>query len=390
MPHAVPSRPPLLALLLSLVIPLSGQGPGNIKRLWEAVIEEESSGIECKAAAISPRDDSVWLVIGRRAVGEMGGPQKLALRGLDSAGKPLPETSLDFLTKEPSFHRPMNDIAGLAATGDGNLLVAWSLGEVVVLNATSRRPLRRKDLGPGRADLMLTRALALSDNGYLLLGRLGTRATAIRLNRELEVVWEKVPYPAEAGMFMGGVPLENDAFCLTGEVGHGRAASISLKVGRFSSNGELARTVSLPGQLLSVAAAPGGGCAVVQGIRGAWGVEFWFRNYDRELKELSNLRLGSDVRAIWPFLLAPVPRTPGDYFIAGTERFQFLLFRVKAGASIAWTRSFQEQSGSAEELIWNHFLLPAKQSIVIPFTAMVVRSNMQNQVVRVISVDSGD
>src|ERR1700690_4059662 len=109
----------LLALLLSLLAPLSGQAQ-SIKRLWETAIEEEASSIECKAAAVSPRDDSVWLVIGRRAAGEMGGPQKLALRGLDSTGKLLPETPLDFLTKEATFQRPTNDIAGLAATGDGN------------------------------------------------------------------------------------------------------------------------------------------------------------------------------------------------------------------------------------------------------------------------------
>ena len=390
MPQAVPTCPLLLALLLSLVVPLSGQRQGGIKRLWEAAIEEEASSIECKASAISPRDDSVWLVIGRRAAGEMGGPQKLALRGLDSTGKPLPETSLDFLTREATFHRPMNDLIGLAAAGDGNLLMVWSLGEIVVVNAKSRGVVRQRELGPGRPDLMLTRALALSDSGYLLIGRLGTRATAIRLNRALEVVWEKSPYPAEAGMFTDGAVLEDGAFCLTGEVGHGRAASISLRAGRFSANGELVKSVSLPGQLLSVAAAPGGGCAIVQGIRGASGVEFWFRNYDREMKELSNVRLGSDIAAIWPFLLAPVPRTAGDYFIAGTERFHFLLSRVKAGATVAWTRSFQEQSGSAEELIWNHFLLPAKQSVIIPFTAMTVRSNMQNQVVKVMSLDPGD
>ncbi len=383
-----------LAHLLALLVPLSGQGQGSMKRLWEAAIEEQASSIECKAAAVSPRDDSVWLVIGRRAAGEMGGPQKLALRGLDSAGKPLSETSLDFLTREATFHRPMNDLIGLAATGDGNLGMVWSLGEVVVLNATSRGLVRRKDLGPGRADLMLTRALALSDNGYLLIGRLGTRATAIRLNRALEVVWEKSPYLAETGMFMDGAVLEDDAFCLAGEVGHGRAASISLKVGRFSANGELVRSVGLPGQLLSAAAAPGGGCAVVQGIRGASGVEFWFRHYDREMRELSNVRLGADVAAIERFLLVPVPRTAGDYFIAGTERFHFLLSRVKpgagAGASIAWTRRFREQSGSNEELIWNHFLLPAKQSVIIPFTAMAVRSDMQNQIVKVMSLDPGD
>ena len=380
----------LLALLLSLLAPLSGQGQGSIKRLWETAIEEEASSIECKAAAVSPRDDSVWLVIGRRAAGEMGGPQKLALRGLDSTGKLLPETPLDFLTGEASFQRPTNDIAGLAATGDGNLLMAWSLGEVVVLNANSRGLVRRKDLGPGRADLRLTRALALADSGYLLIGRLGTGATAIRLNRHLEVVWEKVPDPAEVGMFVDGAVLENDSFCLAGEVGHGRAASISLKLGRFGANGELVKSVSLPGQLLSVAAAPGGGCTIVQGIRGALGVDFWFRTYDREMKELSNVRLGSDVRAIWPFPLAPVPRAAGDYFIAGTERFHFLLSRVKAGASIVWTRTFQEQSGSNEELIWNHFLLSTRHSVIISFTAMAVRSNMQNQIVKVMSVDPGD
>jgi hypothetical protein len=378
----------LLALLLSLLVPLSVQGQGSVKRLWETAIEEEASSIECKAAAVSPQDDSVWLVIGRRPAGEMSGRQKLALRGLDSTGKLLSETSLDFLTREASFQRPTNDIAGLAATADGNLAMAWSMGEVVVLNAKSRGLVRRKDLGPGRPDLWLTRALPLSDNGLLLIGRLDTRAIAIRLNRALEVVWEKSAAPPEVGMYENGVVLENDTFFLTGEVYHGGTASMSMWVGRFNANGELVRSVSLPGQLLSVAAAPGGGCALVQGIRGS--ADLWFRNYDREMKELWNVRLGSGVAAIWPFPLVPVPRAAGDYFVAGTEKFHFLLSRVKAGASIAWTRTFQEQSGSEPELIWNHFLLSTKHSVIIPFTAMAVRSNMQNQIVKVLSVDPAD
>ena len=61
----------VLAILLVFGIRSNGQttgdagGLGDTKRLWEVTIEEPASAVEYKASAVSPQDESIWLVIGR-------------------------------------------------------------------------------------------------------------------------------------------------------------------------------------------------------------------------------------------------------------------------------------------------------------------------------------
>src|SRR5437764_5655183 len=73
-------RPLLLVLLLVLGanrFRLTGQmtaANGNVKLLWETVIQETAFEVECKASALSNKDGSVWLVLGRRPALAMTGP----------------------------------------------------------------------------------------------------------------------------------------------------------------------------------------------------------------------------------------------------------------------------------------------------------------------------
>jgi len=386
-----------VALLLAVLMPLNGQttggagSSGHIKKVWEATIEENASEVEYIASTVSPQDDSIWVVIGRRPAGTMSGPQARSLWGVDRAGKALPETSLDSLIAEASLKKPGNDLVDLAAIGDGNLAMIFRFGQVVAVNAQSRRVTYRKDLGGGKRDLMLTRAIPLSDGGLLLAGRVGNRADAIKLSRTLEVVWEKSSAPAEVGLFTGGAILEDGSFVLAGQVAHGRA-SMSLWAGLFNAGGDVVKSVAMRGQMLSVAAAPGGGCAVVQGDRGAEGEAFWFRNYDRDLKELWNVQVGSGISGFGPFLLSRVPGTADRYLIVGTDRALFSLSAVKAGSSILWKQAFEERSGPTPEpdLVRTFGLLSTSRSIVIPFTAMVVRSEVQREAVKIVNVDASE
>ena len=376
----------VLAILLVFGIRSNGQttgdagGLGDTKRLWEVTIEEPASAVEYKASAVSPQDESIWLVIGRRPAGEMGGPQALTLHGLDHNGKTLSDRSLDFLTGETSLQRPGDQFIDIAATSDGTLALVFTLGEVVTMKAMSGRVLRRKDVGLGRRDLYVKRALSFSDGSLLLVGFGDSGATAIKLNKNLDVVWEKTVDRDQVGTLVNGVVLGDDSFFLAGNVQHGKTASISIWVGRFSAGGELRKSLSIPGQLVSVAAAAGGGCAVVQGINGPRGQEVWFRNYDRDLRELWNVRVGDGIGPNWrPFFVVRVPWIPDEYFVAGVNRDSFLLSRIKAGSGIVWTRTFQEQSNSMAEAAWNVGLLTTSHSVVIPFTAMPMKPKMNKQ-----------
>jgi hypothetical protein len=376
----------VLAILLLVGIRSQGQtagdavGLGDTKRLWEVTIEEPASAVEYKASAVSAQDESIWLVIGRRPAGAMSGPQALALHGLDHNGKTLSDRSLDFLSGETSSQKPGEEFIDIAATGDGDLALVSTLGQVVTMKAMSGRVLRRKDVGPGRRFLYVKRALSFSDGSLLLVGFGDSGATAIKLNKNLDVVWEKTVDRDQVGTLVDGVVLGDDSFFLAGNVRHGGTASSSLWVGRFGAGGELRKSLSIPGQLVSVAAAAGGGCAVVQGINGPRGQEVWFRNYDRDLRELWNVRVGDGIGPNWrPVFVVRVPWIPDEYFVAGVNRDSFLLSRIKAGSGIVWTRTFQEQSNSMPEAAWNVGLLTTSHSVVIPFTAMPMKPKMNKQ-----------
>ncbi len=386
----------VLVVLLAFGARVTGQatsgaaGLGDAKRLWEVAIEEDGFDLEYKASAVLPGDESVWLVFGRRPSGKSS-PQALVLRGLDRAGRTLSETPLDFITRQASFQRPGNEFSDLAAVGDGNLALVFGMGEVVTLNAKSGRVVRSKDLGAGGRFISLRRALSFPDGSLLLVGLGDAGAIAVKLNRALEVVWERTADPSEVSAFTGGVVLEGNSFLLTGSLEHGRAAPFSLWVGRFGVSGQVTKSLSLPGQEISVAAAPGGGCVIVHGARGPLGTHIWFRHYDKDLKELWNVQLDPGLDGRWrPFLLVRVPWIGGEYFVAGIGKDGLLLSRVKEDSSIVRTSTFREQSNGEPELALNVGLQPTSHSVIIPFTAMVMRSSRTRDIVKIMSVDFGD
>jgi hypothetical protein len=365
----------------------SADSEGNIKRIWDTTINEDGYHLAYKAAAISHQDGSIWLVIERRAGGKKLGPPALAVRGLDSTGRAIAEMPL-----ESPHGLARAEFADFAVLGDASLVIVFRSGETVMMSPKSHLVLRRKDLGTGRPGFMVTRALSLSGNDLLLIGRLGSRAIIIRLNRDFDVVWEQLSDPTKVSAFVDGVVLNDDTFSLTGGVAHSRAEPSSRWVGHFNASGEVINSFPIPGQLLSLATEPGGGSAIIHGVPGLSGVDLWFRRYDRNLKELSKVLVASGLDGFHPFLLTHIPGTPGDYLIVGTHKLSFLLSRVKDGSSIAWTQTLKQQSGSTQDpnMILNVGLLAAGKSFIIPFTDSFVDSKMQlHDVVKVMSMEIG-
>jgi hypothetical protein len=367
---------------------------GQVKRLWETVIEDDAFEVEYKSAAVSDKNESIWLVLGRRPALMMTGPQTLALRTLDRLGKTLSEISIESLAKAARLQHVPDQVIDLAAMADGSLAVVLGSGRqvsVVTVDGKGSRGTQAKDIGAPRPDLYITRALPTRSGNLLLIGRLGVRAIAIKLDRNLDVTWEKSANPADATVFLDGAVYDNESFVLTGAHSSNPGASleVSLWLGQFDGEGQVAKSISLPGRVASVATAPDGGCVIVQGVVASRRLEFRFRSYDRNLKESWNADLLTGTLDSPPFRLSPVPGIPAGYLIVGSENRHLWLSRIRAGSSILWAQTIGDKPGPMPELVWNFGLAATPQTVIIPFTDMVVNAKMQQrQVVKVMSVDA--
>lgn len=388
-----------VALAANVAIAGGGQAPraaaatGNVKQLWESAIAEEANEVEYKASAVSRKDESIWLVLGRRPALMMSGPQRLALDTLDRTGKIVSENSLESLAKAAGLTRVPDQFLDLAATPDGDLAVVLSSAaqvSVVMVDGKSHRVIQGKNIGAPRPDLLITRAIPAGDGNLRLLGRAGARAIAITLDRKLAVLSEKLANPGEASIFLDGSPLSDGTFVLAGArpAKPGTSTGPSVWLGYLSAEGQLTKPISMPGRFASVAAAPEGGCAMVQGILSAQGAEFWFRSYDHNLKEWWSVKLVSGTRDLQPFRIASAGQGTAEYLILGAENHRLQLSRVRAGSALLWTQVLGAAPGPMPPLVWNYGLAPAASSVVVASTEMVVNVKMQQrQVVKVMNLD---
>jgi len=386
----------LALALASVVSRADGQArstpeAGNVKQLWETAIADDSFEVEYKASAVSTIDSSVWLVVGRRAALTMSGQQDLALVALDRNGKILSETSLQSLAGTAGLTHVPDKFIDLAATTGGNIAVVLRSGgqtSVVTVDGKSRRVIQGKDIGAARPNLLVARAVAIPGGNLLLLGRLGPGAVAIKLDPKLAVVWERPADPKGAGVFTDAAVLSDENFVVTGthSARPGSSDESSLWLGRLDAEGQVTKSIFMPGQFASVATGPDGGCALVQGMVGPQGADFWFRSYDRDLKEEWSTKLLSGTRDLMSFRI--VPAGQGEYVVLGSEKHHLWISRVRAGAGVQWSQTFGDPPGAMPVLVWNFGLARAGSSVVVVTTDMVVNAKMQQrQIVRARNMD---
>lgn len=361
----------------------------ELRVLWQTVIAEDTLEVEYKGFAISNSDSSVWLVLGKRPALSMSGPQMLALRALDGSGKTLAEYSMALLTKTAGIPRVPDRFMAIAATEEGNIALLCDSDSglfMFIMDGRTHGLDHAKGLEVG-SNLRITRMLPTKGGGLLLLGNQGGRAVVIRLDRNLKPIWEKLA-PEGVSVYLDGVALSDESVVLVGTYSPSQEKTAEIWIGRLNAGGEITKSVSKPGVFVSVAGAPEGGCAVVQGIVTAQGVDFWFRSFDRDLNESWNTKLLLGAKDYQEFRLSPVPHTLTDYLVVGSEKRVLWLARVRVGSSVLWTRTLGSQSGSFQDLLWNFGIASSAQAIVIPSTELVVDPKMQQrQVTKVVAFE---
>jgi hypothetical protein len=384
---------PLMAAALAVAALSAPAVPPTVKQLWETTLAPESAEIEYKALAVSNKDESVWLMLGKRPALAMTGPQRLQLDTLDRAGKTVAETALDSLAKTAGLKRTPDHFLDLAATDEGNLAVVVSAAgqvSVILVDGKSRHVIQAREIGVSQPGLLITRCVPFAGGNLLLLGRMGAHAWAIRLDRKMAVVWEKPASAGDVTVFVDGAPLSGGNFIVGGASASkpGAATPASLWLGQLTADGQVTRWISLPGRFISVAPAPDGGAAAVQGTLSVAGGEFRLRSYDRNLKETGSSELLSGTRDLQPFRVAPAGQPPAEYVVLGSERHRLWLAKVRAGSAVLWSQTLGQTSSSMPDLVRNFGLQPAASTFVVAATEMVVNAKMQQrQVVKVMNLE---
>lgn len=389
----------LLAILSVGCIACLGQSTANpgssgkLKLLSETLIEEPDFDLEYKASVASRKFDTFWLVLGRRPTGTMSGPQKLALRTLNQAGKTLANMPLDALVKAAGIADEPDRLIDLAATEDGNLsVILGSNGRiwVVTVDGNTHLVTRGKDIAPSSKDVSIGRALPGPGGSLMLIGNSGRGPITIKLDPNLAIVWEKLADPDSVSRFMDGFISEDGTFVLSGNFVKG--TQVSQWVGRFSAHGKVEASIAIPGQSAILAGAPDGGCTIVQEIATYNGPDYWFRTYDQNLKELWSYKLYSGNWNLLTVPLARVPQAPMDYLVTGFEKRRLQISKVRALSGILWSRTPELQTTSEPLSTWNAGLAPAASSVFVSSTEFVMYKSpegyRQRQILHIMNVDT--
>jgi hypothetical protein len=372
----------------------AGPAPGVIKPVWQVTIEEDSNEIEFKAAAVSARNESVWLLLGRRSLGSMSGPQTDSLDTLDRSGEFQGELSLATLGKIASLSQIPDNVIDIAALSNGNVAILTQAGArlfIVVLDGATRQFIVAKEVERVGSGALLTRAIAAESNTLLLIGRSDGRAVALKLDSNLNLLWKRSPEGAGVGVYTDATVLSDGTYVFAGtSLKHeGDPTSLSLWLERAKTDGRTETASYLPGRSMSVAPSANGGCSTIQHVIGNAGIDIWFKSYDQSLKETGSIKLLTGTKNFQTFQLARIPGSTNDFLVVGSDKQMIWLSRVTDGGSVV-RYELSSRAGRPNdfpELLWNFGVRAGASSLIVPTTEMLVNAKLQQrQTVRIISI----
>lgn len=138
----------ILAFLLvstSLINPAHSQSATSAfnqisNPVWGKNIASPDEEFEYVIGASSPIDNSIWIVIGIRAKGELGGPQQFKLWNLGDTGDKLKEVNLSALIRERANIGQIAKISSILVSHDNSVFLAINsvVGETYIVRLTNK------------------------------------------------------------------------------------------------------------------------------------------------------------------------------------------------------------------------------------------------------------
>jgi outer membrane protein assembly factor BamB len=352
---------------------------------WQQRFASADGEYEYKAGALAGADASIWLVVGRRAKGQLSGPQSLWLWQLDAAGTKQREIDL-----APVSPRALSDLKDVAVRPDGSLLLIGQAGDglFVLIGYDPQRGERlfAKDLSRAGRRFFINRFVVLGDDRYVVVGRAGSSGAALAVRGDGEPLWEQTFTGEKVTVLSDGVRMDDGRLMVVGS--HlDPGGSTSIWVGTLDASGKLTGSTSFAGRYAAIARAPDGQYAVLFDARGAAAWDVSLRGLTPDLREVWTIPLVSDPRIVFPFRVSQV--AGGEVVIVGAKDGHLWVARVGTQGKMQWSTSVRDE-GAAQEDVWNYGVLSAGDTFVVPYSTMIVNDKMeQRQELRVVKAQVG-
>lgn len=354
------------------------------QKVWEIGFEDDNLEYEYKDAAMISKD-SIWLAVGVRPKGQLGGDQGFSLWRVDlNHGKKVNDINLEDFSKGQEPKIKYTKIQDLAVTENGELLlVLESLDNQVSLvkvDSKNGENLFIKKIGEAHSGVLIMKIIQTADRKYLLIGRASDKPLMMKVDERGNTIWKKTIDDENLSIFLDGLLTDDNGYALIGTYITSSGES-NFWLGKFDSNGDLFKKNIFNGRYGNIVKAKDNGYAVVHNQMGSKGWNIFIRGINPDLSGSWNAELLSGVEVFSPFKIASASN--GDYIVAGSGESRLSVSRIKKGGEVLWNHIRRDNSTVWEKL-WNFDLLSQSGEFVIPYTMLIVnKQGEQRQVIKI-------
>ena len=376
-------------LLLAIVLVTAGMAPNvssdNLQRLSETTFRSDEYEYEYGSSTL--RQQNIWVVVGLRVRGQLGGPQQFQIWKLDPAGKKLAQIDFNAITPTGNSQEKYLRIYDLATLKNGNigLLAGTESGKIgfLVFNGDSAQLVTNRILELPDANTFVSKVFTADDGDLIAIGRSGIQPMILKLRPSGEQANLTFLAGDDLNVLTDGLELADHTFAFLGE--HlDDTGKINIWLGRVTLKGEVLNKASFAGRdgtiIYDNTARNYTVTYVSAGTKG-WNVSL--RTFTDDLTSAGQFELQSGLKQ--SMRVCAVPVGDGSIFVVGASaKNQLWTAQVDKAGKIISSSTFEEPNARWQRL-WNYDLLSTSTELVIPFTELLVGNEMeQRQVMKIV------
>lgn len=344
---------------------------------WMRQIGDEAGDDAGQALAWSSADGGLIVAGFSTPRDEAGVPGSFWLRRLDGSGEVRQTTRIPFGRGQGPVSRAHRYIGGLVILPGGDALVVVEMGQlrpVLVRVGTRGDVVFSKPLAEHSTSI--ARLVPAEQGRYLLVGRQGQDAFAMKVDADGQAIWTRQFDRGENEGFTDAVPAENGGFVAVGSSrGDDPAKGQRVWIVRANADGVRQTDATFAGREGALAKAPDGTLRVVYDAQTESFVhDVWLVELDAGLKTLAKTRL-LDSDAGFPVRLGIVAHPRGGFLVAGAKGLGLWLQRVDSQGrpSWNWSDSPEQAQGAGGSRAWHQWF----EALAASRDAVFVLSSVQ-------------
>ncbi|MBW2738034.1 MAG: hypothetical protein JRE64_04110 [Deltaproteobacteria bacterium] len=374
---------PILLLFVVTTIGSTNELPALPGVVYDVLFKGDVE-FEYKAGSLSPKEKALWLAVGTREKGRLGGPQKLWLWLLGAMGKKKLEFDLQHLLNNKLNSEDYVDIENIVALESG--------GVAVILVSESGRPtlaqfdktgslVSLRPLKKGARDVLFSKIILASNDNLFLIGRINGRAAVIKIDAAGNILWEKmVDDKAEEknSIFSDAVVSPDGELILLGHVVNSKGGH-RMCIEMLNVQGEFQHNLAFDGERGAIAHAVDNSYIVAFARKQEKTQSICLIGYGHSLKELWKTKIFEEKNFSAAHIPVKIAATiSGNSLVVMSKKSRPWIVQVKHGGKIIWSRMLQNDS-LFSEIVWNIDLLQSASEFTIPITMLNVDPKVMEQ-----------